>query len=112
MKLEQINLKRREPHVIIKRNLCENNIQKINNVLNEWSPSVNFENLDVNNGFETFHSRLLHTIDDIAPERQLTVSTNRVISRPWITKGLMRCSKKQLALYQDALKSKTDLKFQ
>ena len=67
--------------------------------------------MDANEGFEAFHNRLIDTIDEIAPERKLSVSTNRVISRPWIMKGLMKCSKKQLALYQDALKSKTDLKF-
>ena len=111
VKLEQINLKWKEPLLITKRNLCGDNIHKINMALHKWSTSVNFEAMDVNEGFETLHNCLIDTLDEIAPEKKLCVSTNCVISRPWITKGLMNCSKKQLKLYRDAIKSKSDLKF-
>ena len=111
VKLEQINLKQKEPLVTTKRNLCGDNIQKINMALNKWLTSVNFEAMDVNEGFETLLNHLLDTLDEIAPEKKLCVSTNCVISRPWIMKGLMKCSKKQLKLYRDAIKSKSDLKF-
>ena len=112
VKFEQIDLKRKEPLVITKRSLTEKNIQKINNELTQWSNGVNLEDMNANEGFEVLHTQLIKILDKVAPEKKITVSTNRVISRPWITKGLIKCSKKQLSLYRDAIKSQSDQKYQ
>ena len=111
MKFEQINLKRKEPLVITKRSLTEKNIQKINNKLTQWSNGVNLEDMNANESFEVFHMQLISILDKVAPEKKVTASTNHVNSRPWITKGLIKCSKKQLSLYRDAIKSQSDQKY-
>ena len=62
-----------------------------------------------------FHEALLKHIDEVMPEKSCRVSNNRGIKEAWMTKGLLKCSKKQLQLYQKFLSDRSDanrLKYQ
>ena len=39
------------------------------------------------------------------PLKEKTISAKRCLCEPWLTKGLVRCGKKQLKLYERAIKS-------
>ena len=50
-----------------------------------------------------FYYKLLQIIDDMAPEKSERLSAKKVIGQPWMTKGLLKCAKKQLGLYKTAI---------
>ena len=51
----------------------------------------------------------MNTIDCICPECMEKIPAKRVIGQPWLSKGLLKCSKKQLSLYKTALSSKSEI---
>ena len=53
-----------------------------------------------------FHDSVMNTINKICPEHMEKIPAKRVIGQPWPSKGLLKCSKKQLSLYKLALSSK------
>ena len=44
----------------------------------------------------------------MAPEQSEVIPIKKVIGQPWMTKGLLKCAKKQLTLYKTALSSKSN----
>ena len=62
---------------------------------------------DLNQAFETLHSKITNCINEISPEKVITVSTNRTHCEPRMSKGLQKCSKKQLDLYKWSLITKS-----
>ena len=51
----------------------------------------------------------MKTIDHFRPENMEKIPAKRVIGQPWLSKGLLKCSKKQLLLYKTALSSKSKI---
>ena len=73
---------------------------------NSWKEIL--EDIDVNTGFERFHTALRMSIDKHAPEKERKVSYNRIIRDPWIITSLMKSLTKQKRLYKELLTTKTD----
>ena len=46
-----------------------------------------------------------NSIDNHIPIREVTIPVKRLICEPWLTKGLIKCGKKQLKLYKRSIKS-------
>ena len=61
-------------------------------------------NKDVDTQYNLFHSKLLGTLDEIAPYKTVTIPVDRIIRDPWLTPGLMKCLTKQRTLYKSSLK--------
>ena len=58
---------------------------------------------DTNDAFNVFHDILQNTLDTICPIHTVKLSKKNIIREPWLTKGLLKCSKKQKLLYQRQL---------
>ena len=52
----------------------------------DWSC---IDSMNVNEAFEYFHSTLLKSIDAHCPKREYSISYDKIIRDPWITKGLI-----------------------
>ena len=95
-----------EQQIVVKRNLSKKNISKIVDKLHCIKLDFIEENSqDVNLCMNYYHAQVISCIDSIAPERECLVSSNRTYSEPWMTKGLRKCSTKQLQLYKNSLSS-------
>ena len=57
------------------------------------------DSMDVNEAFEYYHHILLKSIDAHCPKREYSISYDKIIRDPWITKGLMKSIRKQKRLY-------------
>ena len=107
MFLENINNHKREPFEIIGRNLKDSKIKEINSKLDNIKWEELLGKLNASEKFEVFHDKLMDTIDEISPERKITIPYHKIIKEPWMTPGLKKCAKKQQSLYKAFLSSKT-----
>ena len=91
------------------RNLTNQNIEKIRDVLDrhDWDNILTDQTVDA--GFDFWHSTLTSTIDDIAPEKVKTLNYKKSRKEPWITPGVIKCILKQKRLYKSAIKQSTEL---
>ena len=86
----------------------EKNIKKIVDKLQSINLDFIKENThDMDICMNYYHDKVITCIDSISPEREVTVSTKRTHSEPWMTKDLRKCVTKQLQLYQKFLSSKS-----
>ena len=60
---------------------------------------------DVNQCYNLFINTLIENIDQPIPLKEVVIPAKQFICEPWLTKGLLKCSKKQLQLYEKSLKS-------
>ena len=63
--------------------------------------------LNANNGFNKFHSILVATIDEIAPETETKLSKSKTPRDPWVTKGMVQSLQRLKKLYLDQLHNTT-----
>ena len=54
--------------------------------------------------YNTFQQLLTDTIDEVAPYYTKTIPNSKVIKDPWLSNGLLKCIRKQKALYKQTLK--------
>ena len=101
--LKEQNKSIKGPTYIRTRNLNEQKISDIVNLIqqNDWKEILT--PLSVNDGFNMFHSLLLSTIDRIAPEKEVRLNIGTTPRDPWITKELLQNIQKQKKLYIEQL---------
>ena len=89
------------------RNLNDKTIAKINDEMRktDWTQILTDDSVD--NNFNTFHQKLIDTIEHNAPETEKRISAKNIIRDPWITRGLLTSLKKQQRLYKHSLVVKT-----
>ena len=63
---------------------------------------------DPNTGYNIFINILTKVINEICPEKNVTVSPKKIIREPWATKGLMKSSAKMNKLYKNSLHKSID----
>ena len=92
---------------ITSRNLNDKTITKIKDDISktDWPQILTDDSVD--NNFNTFHQKLLDTIEHYAPETEKRISARNIIRDPWITRGLLTSLKKQQRLYKHLLVVKT-----
>ncbi len=66
----------------------------------DWN---NFESLSVDQCFETTQTVIKKTLEQYAPEKEITISYKHVIKEPWMTKGLFQSSRKKNQYYRQSL---------
>ena len=64
------------------------------------------ENYDLNSGFKTSLRFINKTLDKHAPIKTVKKRKNKIISKPWITRGIKTSIKKRDKLYKQMLKAK------
>ena len=62
------------------------------------------QSMNANIAFSTWHSRILETIDNIAPYETVPLKSKYLNKEPWLPVGLLKSIKKQKKLYQNILK--------
>ena len=90
------------------RPLHDENINNILSTLHEhdWS---SLDTLPIHDAFEIFNNTLLMTLDQFAPEKQVTIPYKNIIRDPWVTPALLVSSNKRLRLYKKCInKDKSD----
>ena len=63
---------------------------------------------DLDESYCNFLNRLSDCIDAHIPMKKITIPAKQLICEAWQSKGLLKCSKKQKLLYEQALKSGND----
>ena len=83
---------------ITKRRIDSESIELIKTDVNsvDWAC---IDSMDVNEAFEYFHPILLKSIEAHCPKKEYSISYDKIIRDPWITKGLMNSIRKQKRLY-------------
>ena len=96
---------REEACQTLTRSLNKKSLDKLANELSkvDWSDVTTYK--DVNLWMSKFHEKILTKLDEVSPEQLNTVSTQKGTDERWMTKGLLKCSRKQLILYSGTLKS-------
>ena len=97
----------KSPRFVTTRNLDDNKITEIISKLQQinWTEVLN--DLGANQGFNHFHSTLINTIDDVAPETEFRVSRKKTTKDPWVSKGILNSIRKQKRLYLAQLRDST-----
>ena len=97
------------PKYIKTRNLDDKKVTDIvTSILQkDWKEILN--PLDVNEGFNMFHSFLVTTIDKIAPEKETRLNKGITPRDPWISKEILHNIQKQKKLYAEQLNDTTKL---
>ena len=54
--------------------------------------------------YSYFMDKLNRMLDDHIPLREITIPVKKLLCEPWLTKGLQKCNKKQLKLYEKTIK--------
>ena len=91
-----------------KRDTSNDALAKVKHDLNiNWHEFLN-DLTDVNENFNKFHEYLSTKVNEHCQECQIKISAKKIIKEPWLTKGIVQSSWKQLRLYNTALKSKSD----
>ena len=94
----------RQPHIIKSiRRVTKKNIEKLKEDLCnvDWLPQIANEDCDA--GFSKFHNKLVDLLEKNIPKKDKRVRRITKIKEPWLTKGISRCSIKQLELYKKTL---------
>ena len=90
------------------KNLSSERISCINNKLSE----VNWENsligLPTEESFSYFHNKLTQILDEVSPDKMVTVSKKYTPMDPWMTKGILKSLARQKTLYLEQMRNKTE----
>ena len=100
----------RKPKEVTTRNINPERCNEINQIIGNQDWNTLLKDKDTNDAFNTFHGILQSTLDTICPIHTIKLSKNNIRREPWLTKGLLRCTKKQKLLYHKQLhKSSTEI---
>ena len=104
MVVHNVNLSRKDKVTVSKRSITDESIVKIRHRLDsvDWSY---LNNQGVNEAFESFHTKLTDTIDEVCPQKELKLRQDKLIRDPWISKGIRNSLRKQKKLYKEQLNS-------
>ena len=89
----------KQPLIIKTRKMNDDKINKINDSLMH----TNWNILDTDNiqlTFQTFINKINEMINKHAPEREIKIRNKDIIINPWITHGLLKCSRKLDSLFR------------
>ena len=102
--LNNIEKCKRDKVKITKRRIDSASIELIRTELDsvDWTC---IDDMDVNEAFKYFHTILLNSMDEHCPKREYSISYDKIIRDPWITKGLSNSIRKQKKLYLKQLHS-------
>ena len=90
------------------KNLSSERISCINDKLLE----VNWENaltaLPTEESFSYFHNKLTQILNEVSPDKTVTVSKKHTPIDPWMMKGILKSLNRQKTLYLEQMRNKTE----
>ena len=72
-------------------------------LLIDWQQLLNRQPLDAD--YNTLIKILTDKLEEQAPLKEIVTNDKHHLCEPWMTKGLWKCQKKQLKMYEKSLKS-------
>ena len=106
--LKDIKSLKGEMITLTKRDTKPELINKVNSDLQQHDWLTELQSKTASKQFEIFLDKLLDSLNRHCPEWQITVSGKSIIREPWLTKGLIKCLRKQKLLYKTHLINKND----
>ena len=103
--VENLLAKKREPKVILSRDITDDKIADLNYELSSISWEKGIPKVNATEAYDVFIDLLQSHLNSKIPLKEKTISAKRYLCEPWLTKGIVRCGKKQLKLYKHAIKS-------
>ena len=103
--IKGILAKKREQKIVYTRDVTDCKVHAVQHDLDIMNWPVSFQNKDINECYETFHTVLSETLDKHMPIHEIKIPAKQYICEPWVSKGLRKCDKKQLQLYKKGLRS-------
>ena len=89
----------------VSRKIDSKHINQIVDTLNiDWTTHLG--NFDTEKSFKLFHDKVNQTLESFTEEKLIKISNKRIIKEPWLTKGIIKASNKQLQLYKNWLQDK------
>ena len=102
--------KAKNKHLTIKkRDISSMNLRQVSSDLNIDWPAFFQATMDVNDTFDKFHCTINECIENRCPTKKIKISSKKIIKEPWLTKGIINSSKKQLRLYKQSLTTKSEV---
>ena len=105
--LENLFLKRKEPTMNVSRDFQNKNIESLKNALSSINWNTLIGELPVNKAHDIFMTELELLIEFHLPLREKTGARKKYLCEPWLTKGIIKCGRKQLKLYEKFIQSKS-----
>ena len=105
IQIEDVWTKKQESKKILSRCVNQCKIDALKTSLNSIDWSNVYTRKDVNHCYNLFINALTTNIDNHIPLKEVVIPAKQFICESWLTKGLLKCSKKQLKLYEKSLKS-------
>ena len=96
------------PLQVTSRELTPEKLKRIdrNMILTDWN---SIHQLNVNEGYADISDKINTNLDELAPYKTRTVAPGNIITEPWMTKCLLKSSKKCHKLYKKSIdKPKND----
>ncbi|MBY0580085.1 MAG: hypothetical protein K2P53_00155, partial [Rickettsiales bacterium] len=93
--------------IIYKRQINKNSIQQFQDLLKykiDWD--LILQSSEANNAYELFLNCFCNQYEKAFPEKKIVINTKSLLC-PWMSKGLLKSSKKKKKLYEKFLKNKT-----
>ena len=103
--LDGVNQNKRERQKIKKHILddCTVNAIKSDLLAIDWTNLFNKQVLDAD--YNTFIKIFIDKLEEHVSLKEMVINDKQYLCEPWMTKGLHKCQKKQLRLYEKSLKS-------
>ncbi len=87
----------------MKRDLNDGTLYDINALIGEQNSDV-LGNLTVDESFVKIHGIVEDALNVYAPEKEIVTTAKNTIREPWMTKAILKSSKKKAQLYHNCLK--------
>ena len=85
------------------------NLRQVSSDLNIDWPAFFQSTSDVNEAFDKFHHTVNESIENRCPTKKIKISRKKIIKEPWLTKGIINSSRKQLRLYKQSLTTRSEV---
>ena len=103
--ISELFAKKRAPKEITSRCITDCKLENLKRDLNLIDWNMIMVKNDVDESYSKFLKIVLDHVDSHIPLKKITILAKQLICKPWQSKGLLKCSKKQKLLYERALKS-------
>ena len=103
--IENVKPLKKMPSKIMSRSMNECNLIALKADLSAINWPAKLCSTDLNTVYDIFLDNLNELIEMHLPLREITISAKQQMCEPWLTKGLLKCGKTKLKLYERSLKS-------
>ena len=103
LKSYQPKLYKRHPLSLITRDINEQKCEVINSRLQDIDWNVELLDKSANEAYSWFQERIQEILDNEVPVKTVKVKPNKILTEPWMSPGLLKCTKKQKRLYRKTI---------